>query len=262
MKKYLKYLEISITRQFVYPMEFFSIFIFGGLLFVLELIIWKAVYIQRADIEGFTYVSIATYYGLSVVTRQLTRSKNITWQMAEDIQDGNISTYLVKPISYSTARFIESFSSGILTTIAPFLIFMAATSLIPNFFYKSTNFSAYIVSLMLATFITHFMYTCIGTIAFFMTKTWGVISVFGRITQLLSGGVIPIAFFPAVAVSISNFLPFQYINYIPSRIYLGFYNTAEILKLLGYQVIWIVLLVLLYKFLWVKGLKNHESVGN
>lgn len=262
MKKYLKYLEVAITRQFVYPVDFFSIFILGGLLFILELIIWKAVYVQRSDIEGFTYMSIATYYGLGVVTKQLTRSKNITWQMAEDIHDGYLATYLTKPISYSWARFIESFSSAVLTTIAPLLLFVGMSALIPDFFHTSTSIPWYLLSLIFAAVITHLMYSCLGTVAFFMTKTWGVISIFGRITQVLSGAVIPIAFFPAVVVKISNYLPFQYINYIPSKIYLDLFDQAEIFKIFCYQLVWIIVLAVIYKVMWERGLHNHESVGN
>ena len=60
-----------------------------------------------------------------------------------------------------------------------------------------------------------------GLISFKITNMWGLSQIMGAVSQLLSGTLIPIVFFPKAIQWIFNFLPFSSMIYTPTMIYLG-----------------------------------------
>ena len=77
----------------------------------------------------------------------------------------------------------------------------------------------------------------------------GVTNIFMAISDILSGLVIPIVFFPPFLQTISNFLPFKYISDFPFRIYAGNIPINEVLTGIIVQVIWVIILIVIGKLL-------------
>ena len=63
------------------------------------------------------------------------------------------------------------------------------------------------------------------------------------LTDILSGLVIPIPFFPNYLQKISNYLPFRYISDFPFRLYVGNVSDYEGVVGILIQIIWIIILL-------------------
>lgn len=85
---------------------------------------------------------------------------------------------------------------------------------------------------------------------------WGLSQVIQALVQLLSGILIPITFFPRWAQQLISFFPFSSMSYTPTMIYLGKINGMEIIKALGLQVFWILILLSIARLMWKTLIKN------
>lgn len=70
------------------------------------------------------------------------------------------------------------------------------------------------------------------------------------VTNLLSGALIPIEFFPSGLQSIAEFSPFPAAVYTPVSIYLGNLAGGDLWTAIGVQVIWVIALWYVARLLW------------
>lgn len=90
---------------------------------------------------------------------------------------------------------------------------------------------------------------------------WGLSQIMGAIINLLSGMLIPISFFPLWAQKIVNFFPFSSTIYTPSMIFLGKINGNNIISSLALQMLWIIILFIISKWMWKKLIKSLTILG-
>ncbi|MEK7084050.1 MAG: ABC-2 family transporter protein, partial [Patescibacteria group bacterium] len=76
-----------------------------------------------------------------------------------------------------------------------------------------------------------------------------------------SGQIAQLAFFPPLFQSIALFLPFQYMTYIPTQIFLEKLSTPLIVEHLLRLFLWIMVLVGIELSLWKRGLKQYDGAG-
>jgi ABC-2 type transport system permease protein len=81
------------------------------------------------------------------------------------------------------------------------------------------------------------------------------------IETVLGGQIFPLDLLPASIYRIAQFLPFYYQMYFPGAIFTGRINLPSALQGLIIQLGWVVVLLILNQFLWVRGLRRHTAVG-
>ena len=89
----------------------------------------------------------------------------------------------------------------------------------------------------------------------------GIVNVFMVVSDILSGMLIPIPFFPKFLQNISNIIPFRYITDFPFRLYVGNISMNEGFIGIIIQIIWIVILIILGRFITKKALKKAVIQG-
>jgi ABC-type uncharacterized transport system permease subunit len=70
------------------------------------------------------------------------------------------------------------------------------------------------------------------------------------VVRFFGGQMVPLWLFPPFVAAIANVLPFQSTYYIPMSIYIGKIAGADVMKALGFQFTWLVVLVLGSRLLW------------
>ena len=140
---------------------------------------------------------------------------------------------------------------------------IVSTFLFYNFFgYISIlRIFIYFLSIILGIFINFYYSYIFGLISFKITNMWGLSQIMQAITNLLSGALIPIAFFPKWAQSINSFLPFSSAIYTPSMIYLGKISGVDILFALGLQLFWAIVLMIISRKMWKVLIKGLTILG-
>ena len=105
------------------------------------------------------------------------------------------------------------------------------------------------------------LYVIIGGLAFWFVEIWGIKASIEQILWILSGRVLPLTLFPAWMQSFLAFTPFLYLEFTFASLYLGKLTVAEAFRAMGIFTFWIILLILLMRYLYKKGFNKLESFG-
>ena len=89
----------------------------------------------------------------------------------------------------------------------------------------------------------------------------GIVNILMVTSDILSGMLLPIPFFPKYLQNISNVLPFRYITDFPFRFYVGNISINEGLIGILIQIIWITILIILGRLITKNALKKAVIQG-
>lgn len=169
---------------------------------------------------------------------------------------GDLKTYL--PFAKNSFQQLISYKANVIMFIFTVTVIM---------FYKFFGFISigriliYFLSIILGVFINFYFSYIFGLLSFKITNMWGLSQIMGAIINLLSGMLIPISFFPLWAQKIVNFFPFSSTIYTPSMIFLGKINGNNIISSLALQMLWIIILFIISKWMWKKLIKSLTILG-
>ncbi|HSI13907.1 MAG TPA: ABC-2 family transporter protein, partial [Chthoniobacter sp.] len=122
LAKYIKVFDIGLQNTFVYRWNFLLRSVFGVVPLVGAIFFWKAVFHSKGSgINGYDYSSMIFYFMVTVFLENLITPTEDEWQIAGEIRDGRISSYLTKPMNYLGYR-ITLFLSYRLLYIAVVLV--------------------------------------------------------------------------------------------------------------------------------------------
>lgn len=256
LRTYLPFFKAGYQMSTAYQLDFL-IWRLGDATFALvAYFLWRAVFASSThpSLGGFTLPEMIIYVFLSFYLATLTSSW-ASGNIGQEIKDGSIAMRLLKPVNFTLTYFFEEigaklFQVGFMTVLmlGGIVIFQVANpSIVP---FNALNFLLFIVSSLLAYLVSYYFDLCFGFTAFIFQNLWGASNMKNTIVNFFSGSLIPLAFFPATVASIFSLLPFASLIYTPIMIYLGRYNTQQILIALALQAFWFLFFYLLSKIIW------------
>lgn len=262
LRKYVMLTEQALQSAMAYRVTLF-VSVLSGIVQVLVLYyIWKVVYLKQQELSGFTLSGIVTYIFISYAVKNLYSFYTET-SISSRIRDGSVAMELIRPLNYQLARFFESLGAvaiegiflGILVLIVGFGVFGIAgpTSL--------TNGIVFSFSLILSVLINFALSYLIGLFSFWTTNVFGIVNSKRFVVDFLSGGLVPLAFFPGWLRTLADNLPFQAIVHVPVSIYLGRITGSGIYYALGKQLFWLVFLWGAGHLLWTTATKKITIHG-
>lgn len=264
IKKYLTIMQVSWCRQLTFRLNFLgfrlaNIVEIGG-----QIIVWSIIYSKIQVVNGYSYNEMITYVIIGWLFLFITSNYGIENVVAKEIYSGSLSNMIVKPVSYlryTTFLSLGRVSIALTTAVILMLIFVIIFR--NNFIYPSSwqHLILIVVMVFFGYFINLFYRILSGFVAFWTIETNGLFTFFNVVFKFMAGAFFPLNLLPDLYVKISYLLPFTYIFYFPTQLYLGKLTLLDGLKGLGAQIIWIVILYFLIKIIWKKGLKKYESVG-
>ena len=134
--KYLAVFNLGLQNTFVYRWNYFLRALFGLIPLAGTVFLWRAVFKEHGgSLQGYDYGSMIYYYLLTVLVSNLVTPTEDEWQIASDIREGQINSYLTKPVNYLAYRF-SIFLSGrfVFTaiTIAPIALALLLLPLVTS----------------------------------------------------------------------------------------------------------------------------------
>lgn len=225
--------------------------IFFGLVYIM---VYVAFYESGSGEVPISFMQLASYLWLNQIFYSLTNMWYRDQEILDLIKNGNISYELCRPVDIYNMWYSKIISTrlasvclrAIPVTIVAFLLPDPIGLSLPS---TIASFLLFILALILGTFLMTSIVTLYNIITLFTMNEVGVTGIFIAISDLLSGMVIPVVFFPKFLQVISNFLPFKYISDFPFRIYSGNIPTSEALIGLIVQMIWVLIIILIGKLL-------------
>ncbi len=262
MKKYKRLFSNFIQMNLAYRENFFAELVMRSLGFFIMIFLWKAVYAQRTSIQGFSFNELLTYFLIVEVFRHLLEAKTFL-EIKEGVQKGTIANYLLLPIDSIKIYFSRTLARSILSFvffIVPVLFLIYGTKIFvlpPSIWYSLMTIGMGII----AMFMSLLLYTIFGSIAFWTVETGNIIWAFNFIVMFLAGKMIPLQFMPGLIKTLVGYSPLASLFNLPATLYLGKLSYTEALIQFGVQIGWLLILYLLLRCIWRKGLRRMELVG-
>lgn len=255
---------------FTYRAQYYLSLFLNPLRFVILLLIWKAVYFNTSasSVAGYLLPELITYFLITSFIDMATYDE-IPQDLEMEIRKGDFLIYLLKPIHYIKLAFMKKISRRVFATVMEVIPLLLIFIIFFKEYFVVGNFFLLIISVIFAFIISFFIHTLIGSLAFWLIKIRTLGWMIDFFIRFAAGAFAPLSLFPETLRNIMNYLPFQYISYVPSNIYLGKYSfdltttsfTNTIYFALMMQIVWCILLMLLVYFIWSKAQKHFSGVG-
>ena len=265
LTKYRQAFLVGLQSNIVYRWTFAVRGVFSLFHLAVVFILWGAAYAGNADIGGFALDQTITYFVMLIILQFFIGAFNEDYQISEEIRNGLINQFLLKPINYFVYRFsiyvAARLVSGMLVLV-PLLLAMPVIGDYITFPSESWRFFLGIPALILAAMIQFSIAYCFGLLTFWFLDIQGFVILSMAIEMVLGGQIFPLDLLPAWVLRIAEYLPFYYQMYFPAAIFTGRINDpALVLRGLGIDVCWVIVLLVFNHFLWVRGLRRHTAVG-
>ncbi len=265
LTKYRHAFLLGLQSNLVYRVNFAVRGFFYMFHLAVVFILWGAAYAGTTTIKGFTFGQTLTYFLVTIVMTFFVGAFNEDYQISEEIRNGLINQFLLKPINYFLYRF-SIFVAARLVTGALILVPLAiAVLLMHNYLtipHEVWRIWLAVPAMLLSALIQFSIAYCFGMMTFWFLDIQGFVILSMAVESLLGGQMFPLDLLPARIFHISQFLPFYYQTYFPVAIITGrVKDIAEVGAGLGIQLCWVVLLLGLNQFLWRRGLRRHTAVG-
>jgi len=224
---------------------------------------WRGA-LQTNSIKGWSLSSVSSYYFLLIVAAAMLMSHIEEDVSDEDINDGQLVKYIIKPFSYFWYNFIREVpyrllqgSFGIVSCFIFFLLFGSFFQLTSSFYILSLSVIVFVLA-----YILSFTYKMVlGIMAFWLIDARGFYQLVEVLTIVFAGYILPLELMPSSLESISKILPFAYMIYYPVIVLQGKMPANFIIQIIIAQVMWIGIFGLLYKILWFRGIRKFTGVG-
>ena len=224
MKKYLTVFNLGLQNTFVYRWNYFLRAVFGLIPLAGTVFLWRAVFKEPGGgMHGYTYGSMIYYYLLTIVVSNLVTPTEDEWQIASDIREGQINSFLTKPLNYLVYRF-SIFLSGR-------LVFSAVT--LPP----------------------------IALFAFWILEISTIVFIIYSFEYFLGGQMFPVDIMPAGIQAAMKWLPFYYELFCPIAIFMERLRGAEMVQALAIQSGWVLVMWAAAHWMWKRGLGHYQAVG-
>lgn len=228
---------------------------FGELIFIFARIaIWTSVFGAAGSVDGFTLTQMITYALLAGPVLYWDYSRLLN-DVGTAVKSGDVAVYLLKPLHYPgylLASHVGNFLFDLLTVIIPVAIIVGLTvGLSPpaSLFHGLAFLPYWALSFMMLFVLT----AILGLAAFWLMTTQSLDWFFGSIMTLLSGGLVPLWFFPGWLAAIAGHLPFAWVSYYPAAVYIGQLDVGSTMIYFGIGLVWFAGLLAFLVWLWAKA---------
>lgn len=263
MKKYWTILKIGIQESFEYRSEILIYMLAWSVRFLISIMLFLALFREQNTIGNYNAQNIVTYFLVIQILTALNFAKTGI-QISDDIQSGDFSNFMIKPISYTLYYLILEFSKNIVRFLIALGIFGVILAFYdPDFFQIELleRLPLILISCIFAYCIASLMNMVIGITAFWITNAKRIIFMYFAIMSIFSGMMIPISLFPDWLQKIVFLTPFPYLLHVPAEMILGHESLPEILKNIVIQILFVIAFYGVIQTLYWFGVKKYEAVG-
>ncbi len=264
LTKYRHSFLIGLQSSMVYRWNFGIRAVFSLIHLVYVFILWGAAFKGQTEIGGFSLSQTLTYFITLLILQFFISAFNEDYQISEEIRNGLINQFLLKPINYFLYRFSIFVSarlvSGLLALI-PLLVLLPFLRHSISYPPEEWRYLVAIPALAMSAIIQFTIAYCFGLLTFWFLEIQSFIILSMAIETMLGGQVFPLDLLPPWFFELSKYLPYYYQMYFPAAILTGRIDAPTVLSGLAIQAFWLVALLGVAQLLWRRGLRRHTAVG-
>jgi ABC-2 type transport system permease protein len=253
-------LRVGLAEMVAYRAEFI-IWILTTNMPLVMMALWTAV-AAEGPVGRFDEKMFQAYYLATLMIRLLTNTWMV-WQLTMDIRQGALATRLLRPLHPLLAYAAEHMAAVPIRAlmVSPLLIVLVVVT--PGHLALGTplRLGIFLASLAGAWLLLFFMMAIIGSLALYVESAVGVFEIWLGLHFILSGYLIPQERMPSWVAPISNALPFRYSLGFPVETMIGLNTTAQALRDLGIQWLYVVVLFAATLAVWRRGMRRFVAFG-
>lgn len=219
------------------------------MLFMLRMV-WEAVYGDAEAVNGVTLPAMILYVTIAMLQQYLIEPVAM-FELDARIQRGTVAGDLIRPVGLIPQ--LLAYDVGFLLGRIPLIVMVLPFAALVGSLNMPPTLAAtvgYFVSLLLAYILSLLVWLPVGMMGFWTLSTGGIRFVLFSVLAFVSGQMVPLWFMPGWLESVLAWLPFQGMAFAPLSIYVGQTTGTAILRSLGVQLVWIVILSFAVTWLW------------
>jgi ABC-2 type transport system permease protein len=259
---YAEFARVGFVNILAFRLRYFTGIITYFLNVTVYFFIWTAVFRSSTSLAGYSLAQMIAYVSVGWIIRSFYWN-TIDQEMAYEVIEGKIAMDFIKPVSiqwmWISRAMGESAFRLILLTL-PTAVILALVFPIQGPASRA-NFFLFMIGVIGSFFLMGAINFMIGTCAIPLKSILALIRAKYWLIELLSGLLIPIAFFPEKLQRIMAWLPFEHIAYTPLQIYLGKLDRMHALRALGTQWLWVLALMFLAHVWWERASRKITIHG-
>ncbi|HEX2855160.1 MAG TPA: ABC-2 family transporter protein [Opitutaceae bacterium] len=264
LNKYRHAFLVGLQSNIVYRWNFAVRGFFSLFHLAVVFILWGAAYAHTGNIGGFDFRQTLTYFVTLLVLQFFISAFNEDYQISEEIRNGLINQFLLKPINYFAYRFSIFIAARLVSgglVLVPMLVALPFLYEYLTFPFEGWRLAVGVPAIFLSALIQFTIAYCFGMLSFWFLEIQGFVILSMAIEAVLGGQVFPLDLMSPNLFAASMLLPYTYQMYFPAAILTGRFGFEESLWCLGIQACWVALLFVIARGLWLRGLRRHTAVG-
>jgi ABC-2 type transport system permease protein len=225
----------------------------------IQWVLWYALFHLggATQVAGMSYSDLIHYTLASVLFSQVRGGDN-DFELSEMIRSGQLSNYLLRPVSVVEFVYLRGVSSK---------LFIAAMSLVigvgvGSFFGVSgTRMFGAMALALVGNVIAYQLGAALASAAFLWEEAYSVLMVKNMIVSVLCGELIPLNLFPPSMQWIWKSTPFYLYVYGPTEFALGRWSVAEYGHQMVIATLWLCACGAMIRMTWGLGIRRYLSLG-
>ena len=179
------------------------------------------------------------------------------------IREGELSGQLLRPI-HPIHYDLASFAGQKIPWLILYLPIAIGLSLVfhPALHPSALGVVVFLVAIWGAYLMRSLNQFWLGMITIFTTRVGAIFQVWFLAELLLSGRLLPLPLMPHWTQELAAWLPFKWTFYFPIEALVGHLSNVELLRGLGFQALWAVLLGGVAAGAWRVAVRHYSAVGN
>lgn len=224
--------------------------------------LWRVVLAADPGVGGFDWERMRAYvllaYGINALLAFPAESR-----LFDTIRSGQVAVELLRPVDYLKAQLAQALGAaaveGGISAALTLALGLAVFGIAP----PASPVAALLFPISVALgFLVKFLISYLtGLLCFRTLNAVGLLWARAAVTNILSGALIPLAFFPGWLRAAALAAPFQAIVHTPLAIYLGEAREIALAGALAVQAGWVAALWILARILWLPAVRSLTVQG-
>lgn len=265
LDKYRAIFSIGLQNTFVYRWNFLLRSLFALIPLFGTVFVWRSIYGGTSGlIAGYDFGEMVFYFLIVLLVDNLITPTEDEWQIAAEIREGQLSSFLLKPFDFLAYRSCIFIASRFLYTSVTLIPVVGIFWWYREFLQwpaHGITWVLFLISLVMAGAIQFLIAFAMAMLAFWILEISTVVFILYSLEYFLSGKLFPLDTIPGVAGTILRLLPFPYEVYFPVAILMEKIQGPKLWSGLMIQATWVLLCFLLARGLWRAGIRRYEAVG-
>jgi ABC-2 type transport system permease protein len=265
LTKYRHVFLVGLQSNLVYRWNFGirATFSFVHLAFVF--ILWGAAFAGQTEIGGFNLAQTITYFIALLLLQFFISAFSEDYQISEEIRNGLINQFLLKPVNYFIYRFTIFVAARLVSGLLALVPLLVLLPLLRDYIAlpdEGWRIVLGVPAIFMSALIQFTIAYIFGLLTFWFLEIQSFVILSMAIESVLGGQIFPLDLMPEWLFRVSQFLPYYYQMYFPAAIFTGRLREMNgVLEGLAIQAFWVVALLAFAQFLWLRGLRRHTAVG-